>query len=76
MSRSFRPEGIVFGLILIVLGVLWTLANLGRIDMLETLRRWWPLSLVLWGALELAAVVNRRTGGGPSRGLATSSRRA
>ena len=64
MSRSFRPEGIVFGLILIVLGVLWTLSNLGRLDMLETLRRWWPLSLVLWGVLELAAVVNRRTLGG------------
>jgi hypothetical protein len=64
MSRSFRPEGIVFGLILIVLGVLWTLANLGRLDMLETLRRWWPLSLVLWGVLELAAVATRRTLGG------------
>ena len=64
MSRSFRPEGIVFGLILIVLGVLWTLSNLGRLDMLETLRRWWPLSLVLWGDLELAAVATRRTLGG------------
>jgi hypothetical protein len=64
MSRGFRPEGIVFGLILIALGVLWTLANLGRLDMLDTLRRWWPLSLVLWGALELAAVVNRRNQGG------------
>jgi len=64
MSRSFRPEGIVFGLILIVLGVLWTLSNLGRLDMLETLRRWWPLTLVLWGVLELLAVVNRRILGG------------
>ena len=64
MSRSFRPEGIVFGLILIALGVLWTLSNLGRLDMLDTLRRWWPLSLVLWGALELAAVATRRIEGG------------
>jgi hypothetical protein len=64
MSRSFRPEGIVFGLILIALGVLWTLSNLGRLDMLETLRRWWPLTLVLWGVLELAAVVTRRSLGG------------
>lgn len=64
MSRGFRPEGTVFGLILIVLGVLWTLSNLGRLDMLETLRRWWPLSLVLWGALELLAVASRRSGGG------------
>ena len=64
MRSTFRPEGIVFGLILITLGVLWTLSNLGRLDMLDTLRRWWPLSLVLWGALELAAVATRRTEGG------------
>ena len=64
MSRDFRPEGIVFGLILVALGVLWTLSNLGRLDMLETLRRWWPLTLVLWGVLELLAVVNRRLPGG------------
>jgi len=64
MSRGFRPEGIVFGLILIVLGVLWTLSNLGRLDMLETLRRWWPLTLVLWGVLELLAVATRRILGG------------
>lgn len=63
MSHRFRPEGIVFGLILIVLGVLWTLSNLGRIDMLETLRRWWPLCLVVWGALELVAVALRRAEG-------------
>ncbi len=65
MSRDFRPEGIVFGLILVALGVLWTLSNLGRIDMLETLRRWWPLTLVVWGALELLAVLQRRSAGDP-----------
>ena len=65
MSRDFRPEGIVFGLILVALGVLWTLSNLGRIDMLETLRRRWPLTLVVWGALELLAVLHRRSLGGP-----------
>jgi len=65
VSRDFRPDGIVFGLILVALGVLWTLSNLGRIDMLETLRRWWPLTLVVWGALELLAVLPRRSLGGP-----------
>jgi len=65
MSRGFRPEGTVFGLILIGLGVLWTLSNLGRIDMLETLRRWWPVSLLVWGALELVAVAARRSERGP-----------
>ncbi|HSB61349.1 MAG TPA: DUF5668 domain-containing protein [Vicinamibacteria bacterium] len=65
MSRGFRPEGIAFGLVLIGLGVLWTLSNLGRIDMLETLRRWWPVSLVVWGALELLAAAARRSERGP-----------
>ncbi len=64
MSRDFRPEGIAFGLILVALGVLWTLSNLGRIDMLDTLRRWWPLTLVVWGVLELLAVLRRRSEGG------------
>lgn len=64
MSRDFRPEGIAFGLILVALGVLWTFSNLGRIDMLETLRRWWPLTLVVWGVLELVAVLRRRSEGG------------
>jgi Domain of unknown function (DUF5668) len=66
VSRGFRPEGLVFGTLLVVLGVLWTLANLGHLDMIETLRRWWPLSLVLWGVLELVAVAARRAGGGQS----------
>ncbi len=65
MSRDFRPEGIAFGLVLVALGVLWTLSNLGRIDMLETLRRWWPTTLVVWGVLELVAVLRRRVEGGP-----------
>ena len=54
MALSYRPEVLVWGLSLIALGVLWTLGNLGAIDLLTTLRRWWPLALVLWGALELA----------------------
>ena len=64
MSRDFRPEGIAFGLGLVGLGVLWTLSNLGRIDMLDTLRRWWPATLVVWGLLELVAVLRRRSEGG------------
>jgi hypothetical protein len=43
-------------------GVLWTLSNLGRIDLLATLRTWWPLALVVWGLVELAAVAVRGKG--------------
>lgn len=53
MAAAYRPEGAVLGLILIALGVLWTLSNLGRLDLLSTLRTWWPLALVVWGVVEL-----------------------
>ncbi len=63
MKSTFKPEGLVFGLILIALGALWTLSNLGRLDLVQTLRTWWPLSLVLWGVLELAGALLRRQSG-------------
>lgn len=60
---AYKPETLVVGLGLTAIGILWTLGNLGRIDFLATLRTWWPLSLVVWGLLELGLVVGRRTGG-------------
>ena len=61
MSRAaFSPEGVTFGVCLVALGILGTLANLGRIEVLPILRTWWPLSLVLWGVLELADLWTRR----------------
>jgi len=65
MSRAaFSPEGVTFGVCLVALGVLGTLANLGRLDLLPVLRTWWPLSLVLWGALELVDLFARRSSRG------------
>jgi len=55
MARPFRPELLVFALSLIAVGVAWLLGNAGRIDLLATLRAWWPLTLVVWGTLELVA---------------------
>jgi hypothetical protein len=61
MSRAaFSPEGVTFGVCLVALGILGTLANLGRIEILPILRTYWPLSLVLWGVLELADLWSRR----------------
>lgn len=61
MSRpAFSPEGLTLGVGLIAIGVVWTLSNLGMLDLLYTLRTWWPLSLVLWGALELVDLAVRR----------------
>jgi hypothetical protein len=67
MTRSaFSPEGVTFGVSLVVLGVLGTLANLGRLELLPLLRTWWPLTLVLWGVLELADLWIRRSSSGRS----------
>ena len=52
MAR-FKVESFVAGVCLLALGVFWTLANLGLLDLLGTLRTWWPASLVVWGAAEL-----------------------
>jgi hypothetical protein len=57
MARPFRPETLVLGLSLIAIGVAWLLGNAGRIDLLGTLRAWWPATLVVWGVLELVAFV-------------------
>ena len=54
-------EKVVLGLGLVGLGVIWTLGNLGRLDALDTLHRWWPLLLVVWGALEILVSVSRRS---------------
>ena len=48
-----RIEGLVVGSSLAAVGVLWTLANLGQLDLLATLRGWWPAVLIVWGLLEL-----------------------
>jgi len=50
---GFKVESFVLGLCLLALGVIWTLANLGQLELLPTLRTWWPTSLVLWGVAEL-----------------------
>jgi hypothetical protein len=60
MAASFSIERIVIGFALLGLGVLWLLANAGRVDLLSALRTWWPLLLVLWGGLELVAAFSRR----------------
>ncbi len=62
MNRpSFSPEGLTLGLCLVALGLLWTLANMGRLDLLPALRTYWPVSLILWGLLEIADLVIRRS---------------
>jgi hypothetical protein len=60
MIGSLKVEQLVLGLGLVGLGTAWLLSNLGHLDLLETLHRWWPSLLVVWGLLELAGSVRAR----------------
>lgn len=60
MPLRLRPEALTLGLTLVGVGTLALLANLGRLDFLDTVRAWWPLSLVVWGVLEIAASLARQ----------------
>lgn len=62
MAGLVSVERVVLGLALLGLGVACLLANLGRIDLLTTLRTWWPVTLVVWGALELYQALAARRG--------------
>jgi hypothetical protein len=61
MSVLFNLEALVLGVALIALGVVWMLANLGHVDLLGTVHRWWPSVLVFWGGLSLARWLARRS---------------
>jgi len=58
-----RIEGVVLGLALLGLGTVCLLANMGRVDLLQTLRTWWPLTLIVWGGLELYQALAARARG-------------
>jgi hypothetical protein len=66
-KSSFSVEGLALGICLVGVGVLWLLSNLGRLELLDTLRTWWPLSLIVWGGLELASFYTGRAAPGSSR---------
>lgn len=56
MTNQPRVSGrMLWGLIVLTLGVLWTLDNLGQIDASQVLR-WWPLLALGWGALTLSGL--------------------
>ena len=60
---GLKVEAVVLGLALLGLGTACMLANLGRVDLLYTLRTWWPLTLIVWGGLELYQAVSARARG-------------
>jgi hypothetical protein len=58
--RSRRTTRLVFGLVLLSLGALWTLDNLGLVDA-QRIVRWWPALLIAFGVAKLAGWSARRS---------------
>lgn len=58
-DRHTSTGRLLFGLLLLVLGVLWTLDNLDFIES-ESVTRWWPALLLLFGACRLIGLGCRR----------------
>ena len=57
-----RPQisgRLIWGLIVLTLGILWTLDNLGQADASHFLR-WWPIVALGWGIMLLTGVTGRR----------------
>src|ERR1043166_2128706 len=58
--RSSRLTGrLVFGALLVTLGLLWTLQNLGLADADQVLR-WWPALVIGYGLLRLTGLDGTR----------------
>lgn len=50
-------EGVVWGCILIAIGVIFLLQNFLDIEILHYIWQFWPLALIIWG---VAIIVNRK----------------
>ena len=65
MGARFSPEAFGFGCFLLGVGSVLLLANLGLVEALPTLRKIWPVFLVLWGVAELLSARGADHQGGP-----------
>ena len=60
MRETQRITGrMVWGLVVLALGVLWTLDNLGQIDA-SLVVQWWPIVPLAWGLLLISGINGRR----------------
>ncbi|MGD2246576.1 MAG: DUF5668 domain-containing protein [Candidatus Aminicenantes bacterium] len=58
MAKYKRKDSLVWGIILIVFGVLFILHN--TIDIWWTIARLWPLILIVWGGYKLYFGIKER----------------
>jgi len=54
-ERPVVGSRLIFGLVVLTLGVLWTLDNLGVLDASQILQ-WWPLIPLTWGVMSLTGL--------------------
>src|SRR5438477_10346130 len=54
-ERPLVSSRLIFGLVVLTLGVLWTLDNLGVLDASQVLQ-WWPLIPLAWGLMSLTGL--------------------
>lgn len=58
-ERPVLSARLLVGLVVLALGVLWTLENLGFMDA-SRIVRWWPLLALAWGLMRLTGLGTRR----------------
>jgi Domain of unknown function (DUF5668) len=58
-DRSPMTARVFIGLVVLTLGVLWTLDNLGMIDASQVVQ-WWPLIALTWGLMHVLGLGARR----------------
>ncbi len=65
MTRHRTKAPLLWGLILIVLGILFLAENYFHIEILDHIWKLWPLILVLWGLQKLVYGLHRERGEDP-----------
>jgi len=60
MAKQKHRDSLVWGIILIVLGVIFLLEQLG-IDVWDDFWRFWPVILIIWGANKLYLGLKERS---------------
>jgi hypothetical protein len=71
MSRHRRHDPLAWGLILIVIGLIFFLDNL-NIDVWDSVGKLWPLILIVWGAWKLYFGIKERSAGSKAGGAEKS----
>ncbi|HET7108757.1 MAG TPA: DUF5668 domain-containing protein [Candidatus Acidoferrum sp.] len=65
MATPARSSGLFSGSVLIFFGVLLLLQNYGHLEIGGFFKHWWPVLIILWGAIKLyERTAGRRFGGG------------